>query len=142
MSEEIIEVLDYLGSQIGIVIDWSSENVWPQVMDILGRYRLFELVTTGIWLLAEIIMLVCALVIFKKMINSFIDFKKNNESNLWWQKGYCSNYLTGFGTTIMIIGICCAVFGIIGVIFDIGEIFKWLIVPEVKYLEMLKGLMA
>ena len=35
MSEEIIKVLDYLGEQLGIVIDWSSENVWPQVMDIL-----------------------------------------------------------------------------------------------------------
>lgn len=48
MSEEIIKVLDYLGAQIGIAIDWSSENVWPQIMDILGRYRLFELATTGI----------------------------------------------------------------------------------------------
>ena len=47
MSEEIIKVLDYLGAQIGIAIDWSSENVWPQVTDILGRYRLFELATTG-----------------------------------------------------------------------------------------------
>ena len=141
MSEEIIKVLDYLGAQIGIAIDWSSENVWPQVMDVLGRYRLFELTTTGIWLFVEIIMLVCALVIFKKMINSFISFKKNNESNFWWQKGYYSNYLTGFGTTIMIIGICCAIFGIVGVTVDIEEIFKWLIVPEIKYLEMLKGLM-
>ena len=141
MSEEIIKVLDYLGEQLGIAIDWTSENVWPQVMDILGRYRLFELTTTGIWLFVEIIMLVCALVIFKKMINSFISFKKNNESNFWWQKGYYSNYLTGFGTTIMIIGICCAIFGIVGVTVDIGEIFKWLIVPEIKYLEMLKGLM-
>lgn len=75
------------------------------------------------------------------MINSFINLKKNNESNFWWQKGYYSNYLTGFGTIIMIIGICCAVFGIVGVTVDTEEIFKWLIVPEVKYLEMLKGLM-
>lgn len=142
MSQEIINVLNYLGEQVGIAIDWTSENVWPQVMDILGRYRLFELITTGIWLFVEIIMLVCALVIFKKMINSFIGFKNNNESNFWWQKGYCSNYLTGFGSAIMIIGICCAVLGIVGASFNIEEIFKWLIVPEVKYLEMLKGLMT
>jgi hypothetical protein len=142
MSQEIINVLNYLGEQLGIVIDWSSENVWPQVMDILGRYRLFELVITGIWLVIELAMLICALVIFKKMINSFISFKKNNESNFWWQKGYCSNYLTGFGATITTIGVCCAIFGIIGVIVNIEEIFKWLIVPEIKYLEMLKGLMA
>lgn len=142
MSQEIINVLNYLAEQLGIAIDWTSENVWPQVMDILGRYRLFELATTGIWLFVEIAMLICALVIFKKMISSFIAFKKSNESNFWWQKGYYSNYLTGFGTTIMIIGICCAVFGLTGVVIDIEEIFKWLIVPEIKYLEMLKGLMG
>ena len=66
MSQEIINVLNYLGEQIGIAIDWTSENVWPQVMDILGRYRLFELITTGICLFVEIVMLVCALVISKK----------------------------------------------------------------------------
>ena len=76
------------------------------------------------------------------MINSFISFKNNNESNFWWQKGYSSYYLTGFGTIIMTIGICCAVLGITGAAIDIEEIFKWLIIPEVKYLEMLKGLMT
>ena len=58
MSQEIINVLNYLGEQLGIAIDWSSENVWPQVVDILGRYRLFELVTTGIWLVIELAMLI------------------------------------------------------------------------------------
>ena len=140
MSQEIINVLNYLGEQLGIAIDWSSENVWPQVMDILGRYRLFELVTTGIWLFVEIIMLICALVIFKKMINGFISLKKNNESNFWWQKGYCSNYLTGFGAVGLAAGISCTIFGLIGASIDIEELFKWLIVPEIKYLEMLKGL--
>ena len=141
MSQEIINVLNYLGEQLGIAIDWSSEIVWPQVMDILGRYRLFELVITGIWLFVEIIMLICALVIFKKMINSFISFKKNNESNFWWQKGYYSIYLTGFGTVGLAIDIICIVFGLIGAPIDIEELFKWLIVPEIQYLEMLKGLM-
>lgn len=45
MSQEIINVLNYLGEQLGIAIDWTSENIWPQVMDILGRYRLFEIIS-------------------------------------------------------------------------------------------------
>ena len=28
MSQEIINVLNHLSEQIGIAIDWSSENVW------------------------------------------------------------------------------------------------------------------
>lgn len=31
MSEEIIKVLDYICEQLGIAIDWTAENVWPQV---------------------------------------------------------------------------------------------------------------
>lgn len=76
------------------------------------------------------------------MINSFISFKKNNESNFWWQKGYYSNYLTGFGVVGLIVGILCTVFGLIEVPIDIEEFFKWAIIPEIQYLEMLKGLMA
>ena len=56
MSQEIINALNYLGEQFGIAIDWSSENVWPHVMDILERYRLFEFTTTGIWLVIELAM--------------------------------------------------------------------------------------
>ena len=69
MSQEIINVLNYLGEQLGIAIDWSSENVWPQVMDILGRYRLFELATTSIWLVIELAMLIFAALAFKSMFD-------------------------------------------------------------------------
>ena len=76
MSEEIIKVLDYLGEQLGIAIDWTSENVWPQVMDILGRYRLFELVSTGFWLIMEVIMVFSAFLILKRMAKDCMKIKK------------------------------------------------------------------
>lgn len=60
MSQEIIKVLEYLSNQLGIAIDWTSENVWPQVIEILGRYRLLKLVEIGGWLIAEVIMVVAA----------------------------------------------------------------------------------
>lgn len=67
MSQEIINVLNYLGEQLGVAINWSSENVWPQVVNILGQYRLFGLVTTGIWLVIELAMLIFAASVFKSM---------------------------------------------------------------------------
>lgn len=142
MSQEIINVLNYLGEQLGIVIDWSSENVWPQVMDILGRYRLFELTTTGIWLVIELAMLIFAALAFKSMFKNYMAFKRSDETNFWWFKSYGSARLTGFGVAGLAAGILCVVFGLIGLPHDVEELFKWAIIPEIPYLEMLKGLMA
>lgn len=141
MSQEIINVLNYLGEQLGVAIDWSSENVWPQVTDILGRYRLFELVITSFWIVVEIAMLIFALIVFKSMFKNYMTFKKNGEINFWWFKSYGSACLTGFGAVTMAAGILCVMIGLIGLPHDVEEIFRWLIVPEIQYLEMLKGLM-
>lgn len=142
MSQEIINVLNYLGEQLGIAIDWSSENVWPQVMDILGRYRLFELATTSIQLVIDLAMLIFAALTFKSMLKNYMTFKKSGETNFWWFKSYGSTCLTGFGVVGVAVGVLCTVFGLIGVPIDIEELFKWAIIPEIQYLEMLKGLMA
>ena len=142
MNEEIIKVLDYLSAQIGIAIDWSSENVWPQVMDVLGRYRLFELTTTGIWLVIELAMLIFVAFAFKSMFKNYMTFKKTGETNFWWLKSYGSTCLTGFGVVGLTAGISCMFFGLIGLPANIEELFKWAIIPEIQYLEMLKGLMG
>ena len=142
MSEEIIKVLDYLAQQLGVAIDWSAENVWPQVTDILGRYRLFELTTTSFWIAIEIAMLVFALITFKSMFKNYMTFKKNGETNFWWFRSYGSTCLTGFGVVTMAAGILCAIFSLVGLPHDIEEVFRWAIVPEIQYLEMLKGLMG
>lgn len=31
VSDQIIEVLNYLGEKLGVTIDWTSENVLPYV---------------------------------------------------------------------------------------------------------------
>lgn len=141
MSQEIINVLNYLGEQLGIAIDWSSENVWPQIMDILVRYRLFELATTSIWLVIELAMLIFAAFAFKSMFKDYMIFEKSGETNFWWFGYYGDTHITGFGAVGLIAAISCAVFGLIGVPIDIKELLKWAIIPEIQYLEMLKGLM-
>ena len=141
MSEEIIKVLDYLGEQLGIAIDWTSENVWPQVMDILGRYRLFELVSTGFWLIMEIIIVFSVFLILKRMVKDYKKIEADQKDNFWWRRRYGDNELTGFGWALFIISLLLGVTSVITIPIDIGEMFKWLIIPEIKYLEMLKGLM-
>lgn len=140
MSKEIINVLNYLGEQLGIVIDWSSENIWPQVMEILERYRLFELVITGIWLVIELAMLIFAILAFKSMFKNYMTFKKSREANFWWSNDYSSACMTGFGLIGLIAGILCAVIGLAIIPFDIEELFKWVFVPEIQFLELFKSI--
>lgn len=142
MNQEIINVLNYLGEKLGIAIDWSSENVWPQVMDILGRYRLFELVSTGFWLIIDVVIVFSAFLTLKRMTKDYMKIKVDHEDNFLWTRRYGYNELTGFGWALFIISLLLGVTSIIATPIDIDEMFKWLIVPEIKYLEMLKGLMA
>lgn len=142
MNQEIINVLNCLGEKLGIAIDWTSENVWPQVMDILGRYRMFELVNTGFWLIMEVIIVFGAFLILKRMAKDYMKIKADQEDNFWWQRCCGDNELTYFGLALFIISLLLSVICIISIPIDINEMFEWFIVPEIKYLEMLKGLIA
>lgn len=49
-SQEIINVLNYLGQKFGIAIDWTSENVMPYIKDLCARYIQFEVQTSIAWI--------------------------------------------------------------------------------------------
>lgn len=140
MSQEIIDVLNYLGEQLGIAIDWTSENVWPQVMDILGRYRVFALISTGCWVFVDIIMTIISIFVFRNMIKEWLKIKSTKKDNLWWHSIYHSYDLTGLGWFLAIVFAFLGVIFIVSIPIDIGEILRWFIIPEIEYLEMLKGL--
>jgi hypothetical protein len=143
MSQEIINVLNYLGEQLGIAIDWTSENIWPQVMDILGRYRLMEIIGNCLWIITEVAMAIFAIIVFIKSVKAYMNIKKTHEDNFWWHRSYSGIvWSTGFGTILMIAAGFLGLFSLPFIPMGIGNTLKWLIVPEIKYLEMLKGLMA
>lgn len=51
-SQEIIDVLNYLGKKLGIAIDWTSENVIPYIKELCGRYIQYEVFTSIAWMIA------------------------------------------------------------------------------------------
>lgn len=51
-SQEIINVLNYLGQKFGIAIDWTSENVIPYLQDLGARYIRYEVFTSIAWMVA------------------------------------------------------------------------------------------
>ena len=142
MSQEIINVLNYLGEQLGVAIDWTAENVWPQVMDILGRYRLLEMISSGLMIVAEIAMIVFGLIVAIKCIKANVKIRATKEDNFWWYRGYSSTWMSGAGVTLVIMAAFFGIGALFMIPFDIGDLLRWAIVPEIQYLEMLKGLMG
>lgn len=58
MSDEVIKILDALADKFGIAIDWTSANVIPYLQQLCERYVRYEVVTSIIWILIGIVLLV------------------------------------------------------------------------------------
>lgn len=134
MSEEIIKVLDYICAQLGVAVDWSAENVMPQAMDILGRYRVFQIVSDIFLLVVFIGLIFIVGCLLKKSIND-VCLKKDGI----WYDGYM---MTGFSFALYIVAVSVRIVVIPLVVITISNTLEWIIIPEIKYLQMLKGLMA
>ncbi len=147
MNNKIIEVLDYLGEKIGLAIDWTAENVYPQVIEFMGRYRTYEIVTNIIWIL---IALGCCfgmyLYIKKLVIPAKIRCKETRESNLWfegWSSFNGSDVSRNDGGTILTVFLCCITFAaVITIIVSIGDLIKWIMIPEMQFYEVIKSLVS
>lgn len=144
MNNKIIEVLDYLGEKIGLAIDWSANNVYPQVMEFLTRYRTYEIVTDALCLIACLVFIFFFGRFISKTLlpdyNQCISEKKTTKFFTW--HSYLGNaemsigmvFAVVFGGIIFIVavvGTCCAV----------ADIVKWIFIPEYQFYNAITGLM-
>lgn len=71
VSEEIINVLEYLCEKIGVTIDWSNKNILPYLEEICKKYIKWEINTSIAWMVISlvftIITLILAIVIHKRI---------------------------------------------------------------------------
>ena len=139
MNTEIINVLNYLCEKIGVAIDWTSENVMPQVMDILGRYRIMRLILNSIWMVVTIGILIVFAILWSKAFAARRTALKEHKSNAWWSYYSFDNSVIADGALpLTIISIFVCIPAIIIIIAVADGLFKWLLVPEIKYLELIQ----
>lgn len=76
ISNQIIEVFNYLGEKFGLAIDWSSENVLPYLTDLCNRVVKQETYTSIAWIVIWIIVIIAAicLIIFLYKLDDDIAF--------------------------------------------------------------------
>ena len=141
MSEEIIKVLDYICGKLGLAIDWTAENVWPQVIDIFSRYRIYEIVLNSIVVVLSFCGFIAFYVVCKKIVNSYKICVREQSDNFWWDYRKYGVSLS-FNSVFPVIIFCFVlIFSTISICECTNSLMQWTFVPEIKILEMLKGYM-
>lgn len=119
VSAQIIEVIDSLCEKLGIAVDWTSENVWPYIESLMGKYIKFEIFTSIMGCSLSIILTVIVFFVAKYFTPKA---KEVNWSNWYFATGAAIVSWVIFGI-LVIITICV-------VITDVTDIITCLTFPE------------
>lgn len=120
-SEQFIEIFNFLASQMGIIIDWTSENVVPYMQDFSSRFIRYEIAKSVTWI---IIVLIISLILF---ILAKMATKEHRESD-YYSEGILMFFAWMFFT------ISCIVSFII-ISFQVFHIIKAVNIPEQLIIE-------
>lgn len=137
MDNKVIEVLDYMGEKLGIAVDWTADNVWPQVVEFMSRYRVYIIVDHGIHMIISIVLSVLIAAFLKTM---FKGIKTKSRDNIWYDMHWESDgFLTVLITVILVF---VAGFTITVAIDNMFDITKWAFIPEIQFFETLSKYMS
>ena len=138
MDEELCNVIDKIAEKIGVAIDWSNENVMPYIQDIIQRYRAMSIIETIIIMAVCAIIITICVIVAVKITKGIINGLQNTVSSIWFDADYDAVSIFSMMASIIIaISFLISVIMLCGAT---GELMGWLYVPEVKLLEVLKGL--
>lgn len=131
MSDEIIKVFDALGEKLGIVIDWSQENIYPYIQDLCQRtaqYKLTNSITTLIVWVIIFAFSICGIIFIIKKFPKNADFDTLND----WFLGLSIVGIMIFSVLI--------IFSLVVSIQNINSICMYTYVPERALIDMLHSI--
>ena len=65
VSDQIISVIDSLAEKVGLVVDWSGQNIMPYLQDLIRRISYMEICNNIILIIVAIICSLAALKLVK-----------------------------------------------------------------------------
>ena len=126
IADQIIQVINDLCQKFGIVMNWSKETLLPIAEHLGGRIidwhiavDLFWIILCGIFFIAGIICMICAV----KCMIKYDDIEGDMVIGLF--------AVGAIASVIFLIGLCCNIF----------ELVKCLTFPELKILEYIQSFM-
>lgn len=122
-SEQIIQIIDKLCENFGIVLDWSSSNVIPYIQELSNRLIKYEVFTSLIWIILGVLLISASGLFLRNTV-------KNNKNN----KEYYCEELFIFS---LILFVFCSIFGIAIILNQSFDIVQVLTIPEKTIIEYL-----
>lgn len=129
ISEQIIEVLEYLGEKFGIAVDWSSDNMLPVLQTLCGKYIRWEIATSIVWVVLGVVFLIIGFIVLPKAIAALERYRIDYDED--WRL-YVSVFVTIF----------CLLFGFITVSVQAFDIIKCYAFPELRVFEYIQSLIT
>ena len=71
-SEQLIHLIDEFAKRIGVVIDWTNDNVMPYLSDLITRYGQFHLTTNSIMFVICLLVSILCLWGWIKVVKCFL----------------------------------------------------------------------
>lgn len=138
MSEQIIQVLDYLGEKLGVSIDWTSENVLPYVQTLCDKYINWEIATSIIWIICGLAFIIPGIICLKYCIKNFKNYQKYLENKTEFKQFMFSDDIA---CLFRFISGCLLIIGFVIIFCQSFDIIKCIYFPELKIYEYIKELM-
>lgn len=133
MSTEIIKVLDALCDKIGIAIDWSAENITPQIVDVITRYGHYLLANAFAWFFIGVIFLVIGVLSGKKSCSIYM--KCNTDKDSYWSKN--AEEAEFLFAVLFILALVFIILGLIFVFFNTSSLIKAATIPDIYAAEQI-----
>ena len=142
MSEEILKVIDELAKRFGVAIDWTSENVMPQVTEMAERFVSYRIAVHSAGVAIGIALLIASVMGIRWMRKDFEEVKKTKKDGFFYESFSWGIVCTGWAPTAIIILIIAILLGGIAFFDNVFDVIKLVTIPElyiVEYLELLRG---
>lgn len=65
VSEQVIDILEYLADKIGITIDWTSNNVLPYLEELCRKFIEWQIYTSIAWIVLAVVTAIIVFIIAK-----------------------------------------------------------------------------
>ena len=144
-SSEVIKILDELAQRLGIVIDWTSENVMPYLMELYERFITYKIVINCIPIVLLIVFIVAFVIYLNKYFKCKELVRKTKENNLFFNiHQYLHNTEiykeTGFCEALrfaLVVG--TVIFSLTCILYAIPNLLQLIFIPELYMLDYLSN---
>ena len=144
-SNQVIEILNEICNKLGIAVDWTSENILPQVKIVCEKLVKYFIVQRSI-MCSFGFLFVCVVIAYGiSLLKQFLQCRTTGKDNFLfvYYKLSDSTDLQSYTWIINVIAIVIGLTGIILLGLGLPQLIKWLTVPEIAIIEyltdMIKG---